>query len=339
MLYDIIIVGAGWYGCHIALSLKDTYHILILEKSDDIFNGASYYNQNRLHLGYHYSRDYDTRNLCKQYYDEFKKEYSECIDEVDDNYYVISKDSMMCHKTYKSIFTHEGFDFSYEESSLFTHIQGQAMKVNEKVINSTKAKKMMQRKLDNVEIIFNIKVEIIEDENIVTVNEQYHGKLLLDCTYNQLNLHKSNYVYELTLSLLYEKKESFGAITVMDGNFCSLYPREGNIYTLTDVQYTPIKKSVNFNEISSHTVTEKDIDILREKMESKMSVYFCTFLEKFTYMSYFLSYKTKSISNSDSRNICINKISPHILSVNCGKIYGIFEWQKYVTNHLDTHNF
>ena len=84
--FDIIIIGAGWYGCHIANKLQDKYKILIIDKSDDIFNGSSYYNQNRLHLGYHYCRDYSTRNLCQNYYDKFKNDYSECIDEIDDNY-------------------------------------------------------------------------------------------------------------------------------------------------------------------------------------------------------------------------------------------------------------
>jgi len=47
----IIIIGAGWYGCHIGLYLKRKgYNIKIFDKENDIFQGSSGYNQFRLQM-------------------------------------------------------------------------------------------------------------------------------------------------------------------------------------------------------------------------------------------------------------------------------------------------
>ena len=63
----IAIIGAGWFGCHLASELKNDGHsILLFEKEKDIFAGASGNNQNRLHLGYHYPRSYITREQSKK---------------------------------------------------------------------------------------------------------------------------------------------------------------------------------------------------------------------------------------------------------------------------------
>jgi L-2-hydroxyglutarate oxidase LhgO len=56
---NIIVIGTGWYGCHITTILKqypDKFTITMIDSKNDIFDNSSYYNQNRLHYGYHYSR-------------------------------------------------------------------------------------------------------------------------------------------------------------------------------------------------------------------------------------------------------------------------------------------
>jgi L-2-hydroxyglutarate oxidase LhgO len=58
----IAVIGAGWFGCHIAYQLiKKNYSVKIYEERNDIFCGASGNNQNRLHLGFHYPRSLITR--------------------------------------------------------------------------------------------------------------------------------------------------------------------------------------------------------------------------------------------------------------------------------------
>ena len=55
------IVGAGIFGCSIALELqKDGHLVTIIEQDSDIMLRASKNNHNRIHYGYHYPRSLET---------------------------------------------------------------------------------------------------------------------------------------------------------------------------------------------------------------------------------------------------------------------------------------
>jgi hypothetical protein len=339
----IIIIGGGWYGCHIANVLNDKYDITVIEKNNDIFNNSSYYNQNRLHLGYHYCRNFPTRNLCQQNYNRFVEKYSDLIDNIENNYYVISKKSIIDFQTYLSIYKHENFDFEVIENNLFENIDGQIIKVKEQVINSDKAYTYFKDKLKDIKIMCNETFIGYKKENdiinVFTNNTKYECDILLDCTYNQSGLSTYNYTYELTCSLLYKKIKNtgFDAITIMDGKFSSLYPRENEnfIYTLTDVEFTPVITSNNFNDILEYKVTKEKIEEIKFNMITKIKQYYPDFENTFEYIDYFLAKKTKLLSNSDSRDITIEEVEKNVITVNCGKIYGIFEWEDYIKKYSD----
>ena len=70
---NFIIIGAGWMGCHLALTLMKQGHRLKLFEQKKIFNGMSGANTNRLHMGYHYPRSFQTRMQSKFGYKEFIK--------------------------------------------------------------------------------------------------------------------------------------------------------------------------------------------------------------------------------------------------------------------------
>ena len=352
MTKNIIIIGGGWYGCHIASILKEyNFNITIIEKNNTIFDNSSYYNQNRLHLGYHYCRNYYTRQLCKKSYDKFMNKYNHLIDNITNNYYIISKESIIDFKTYQSIYNYEEYDTKIINNNLFKNIDGNILITNEKVINSDKAKKYFEKELEsnNIQLILNTTVLEINKLNSDKVNvvcyndlnkreDLYICDILLDCTYNQLQLSKQKYTYELTISLIYKKLKNveFDAITIMDGPFSSLYPRdiENNLYTLTDVEYTPIISSSNYLDIENYVVTNEEVEQIKLKMCNKFKKYYPDFENNFEYTSYFLSKKTKHVSVSDSRDIIIDQIDNNIISVNCGKICGIFKFEEYIKKYF-----
>ena len=341
---DIIIIGAGWYGCHIANILQNKYNVTIIEKKSEIFDNSSYYNQNRLHLGYHYCRNYKTRTLCKNNYETFKSVYGVCVDDITNNFYVIANDSLIDSTTYKSIYKHENFNFETIENKIFDNIDGNIIITEEKVINSDKIKAFFKESLNNTKIVYDTKVLGYKKVNgsihlELSTNDYFNCDLLLDCTYNQFGLSKKNYVYEITLSLVYEKIKDceFNALTIMDGKFSSLYPRDvsNNLYTLTDVEYTPIIANTDYKTIEQYQVTSEEIERNKGKMEEKIKHFYKDFDDCFKFKSYFLSHKTKPASSSDSRDAIIEETEKNVISVNCGKIYGIFKFEKFVLDYLE----
>lgn len=330
----IIIIGAGWYGCYCAYLLQNTHEVILIEKNKEIFEESSYYNQNRLHLGLHYPRNYTTRNLCKKTFEKFKQKFN-VTDQISDNYYLISKQSMIDFNTFCSIYKYEGYDFKKKKNTEFENIDGDVIVTNEEVINSEKSKQFFCENL-SCDILLNKKVKNIDTTNTPTVifeNSSMECDIIIDCTYNFLNLSHNMYMYEKTISLLYKKNSSnFGAVTIMDGNFCSLYPHDINksIYTLTDVEFTPLIKSSNIEDINNYELTDEILNNTIEKMENKICIFFKNFKKEFKYEGYFLSNKTKLISTSDTRECNIENFDNKLITVNCGKIVGIFELEEHL---------
>lgn len=343
----IIIIGSGWYGCHIATKLFDSNEICIIEKNSEIFKGSSYYNQNRLHLGFHYPRNFATRNSCKEYFDKFELAYKCLIRDISNNYYAISNNSLLDYMTYKNIYDHEGYCYkSINQIDVsLSNIEGNIFLVGEKFIDCNLANKYFNNILNNQNVSIHLNEEFIsytKSDNIIKVKTNkstYECDLLLDCTYNQSGLSVNNYLYELTISLVYEKilQPNFDALTLMDGKLCSLYPRDmsNNLYTLTDVEFTPLIESNNFSDIKEIIISQNEIENIKNKMENRIEKYFKDFKKYFRYDSHFLSYKTKIVSDSDFRDTIIEEIEPNIITVNCGKIYGIFKFEEFVLNSIN----
>lgn len=344
----IFIIGGGWYGCYVAYILSNQYDIYIFEKESDIFKSSSYYNQNRLHLGYHYPRSDGTRKLCRSGYSKFLQKFKSLADDIDDNYYAISKDSIIDYQTFINIFKPDYYDYELIENNDFTNIDGKLIKVTEKVINSKKSKQFFKEQLkDKVKFVFNYQVNKIEDRETLTghhignkiiINDgEYTGDFLFDCTYNQLQLHPDTHLYEKSLSLIYKKATSKNySLTVMDGPFCSIYPqfKKENIYTLTDVKETPLIKSKNINDIYNYSFNKKILEKKKKLFESNIKNYIPHFKEHFQYIDHFLSFKCKLVSSSDSRELVI-EYKGNRLSVNCGKITGIFELEDFIKRHTN----
>ena len=58
---NVLIVGAGIFGCSIAHELsKNKINVTIVDSNSDIMLNASKNNHNRLHLGFHYPRSKET---------------------------------------------------------------------------------------------------------------------------------------------------------------------------------------------------------------------------------------------------------------------------------------
>lgn len=338
---NIIIIGSGWYGLHTYLLLQNTGHkVTILEKNDKIFDNSSNFNQNRLHLGYHYPRSSKTRQLCIDGYNNFILKYRDIVDFIDFNYYLISNKSILDYETYIQIFNDDNYQHNIIENKYFKNIDGYIINTKEKIINSDKAKQYFEDRICKENIKFNYKVtDIVQDDGIITINNDLKCDLLIDCTYNQLNLCNQDCYYELTISLIYERinyDDKFESITVMDGEFFSLFPRDisKKMYTLTHVKYTPLIQSKNISDIENYKLDTSTLKNIINNMENETIHIYPQFRKHYKYISYFLSYKCK-LDNINASRQCVIQEDNNIISVHCGKITGIFLFEEFLKNKLN----
>lgn len=310
----VAIVGSGWVGCHLAKNLMDRYEVSLYD-SHGIFYGSSAHNQNRLHIGYHYCRDYKTRELCRTTYNTFLDEYGFVVDNVEKNYYVVpEKHSIIDYNTYLKIY--DDFSTHSEVELEFLENCSGAINTEEKYINPNKCKNYFESILSDIYI----KEEISES---MLSQLQLEYDFVINATNNTLHPIEDDIYSEQCDTLLYMAKREieFGALTFVDGKLFSLYPhdRENGIYSLSDVEHTPNPKL---------TIEQK-----RNLMESKVLWYYGSFLDDFEYHGYHRGKKEKVRNLSDCR-VPLIKREGNLFSIFTGKIQGIYYIQETIENAL-----
>ena len=89
--WDKIIIGAGLYGLYAALYAGQRgERVLVLEGEDAPFRRATFINQARVHMGYHYPRSYSTAVKSAGYFDRFNRDFGFCIHSTFDQVYATS---------------------------------------------------------------------------------------------------------------------------------------------------------------------------------------------------------------------------------------------------------
>lgn len=79
MTFDKIILGAGLYGLYAAEKCGARgQRVLVLERDAAPFMRATWINQARVHMGYHYPRSYSTAIKSAHYFERFCKDYGFC---------------------------------------------------------------------------------------------------------------------------------------------------------------------------------------------------------------------------------------------------------------------
>ena len=91
MNYDKIILGAGLYGLYSALFCgRRGEKVAVFEYDDAPFRRATYINQARVHMGYHYPRSFSTAIKSAGYFRRFNEEYGFCVHRSFDQIYATS---------------------------------------------------------------------------------------------------------------------------------------------------------------------------------------------------------------------------------------------------------
>jgi hypothetical protein len=331
---NILIIGAGWYGCHIAkILIQRGIEVTVIDKTNKIFSGSSYKNQNRLHLGFHYPRSKNTIIECKKGYSKFMENYMQLTETVENNlYFISSTNSHIGNETYIDTMASYDISFNIYNGELpleIVNVEKKIIKVSERYINPFKSKLYFNDIIiPHFKVIENCDVFKSINNILLHMNDSYD--MIINCTYNLLNPIDFEH-YELFVTLLYKiETPSIFAYTLMDGPFFSIYPYDisNNIYTVTSVNNGIIYKGKKCEYI----VSETEISNIKRKMELQISEYI-PWWKNYSYISYYTSWKTKHDIISDDRSVKYT-YEDNILNIYGGKITGIFEAENIVLSLL-----
>lgn len=328
MATRVAIVGGGWYGCHIALSLLALgFEVRLFEQHGRLLHEASGNNQFRLHLGFHYARHHGTRVQSRDGYTRFMERYAMLSREIAENIYAVPReDSLIDWQTYKLIMSSTGLNYSEVSSTShgLQYMDG-VMLVDERVLLTERARKYFTKALTEVLVLNYPVTSIVEADNCIIVEGESYD-YLIDATWGHQERLPFPLFYEPTILLYYEGVAGLPAVTMVDGPLCSVYPTEdSNIYTLSSVPFTPIgqyKSSAEARAVRD-SIGGAFVNQKIEQMEDQIIHYMPDFKEKYRFLAPQLSIKTKPTGKFDDRSCGVYRRG-RIFSVMSGKIDTIF---------------
>ena len=349
-----LIIGTGWYGCQVACILEKLgVDFDMIDRNDSFFSESSSKNQNRLHFGgFHYCRSAATRSECKRGYSIFSQIYSDFCCEVD-SYYIVARKSILDFGTYLSIYEHEKSPFQLRSLDHLrrrgvdvnsSFVDGdQIFLVNEKWIDFSRVRRHFSSRFKEKLLtpFCPTKLHVSEDHQRVYYDDRTYD-LMFDTTYGKLIPFKDS-VFEVCLTLIYKRlndtEARSPAITVVDGDFFSLYPydRKNSLYTLTHVKLTPLYKTTSSDAADRYIaeVSDNIISSRKDDIETDVSRSFVNFLNSHEYSTHFLSVKTKFVDVGCADRSMRVSINGNVVSLCGGKITGACEIEDHVIRAVE----
>jgi hypothetical protein len=328
MSLSFAIIGGGWYGCHIASSLRALgFGVRVFEHQHRLLHMSSGNNQFRLHLGFHYPRHYGTRMQSREGFSRFVERYPGLTRAVPENFYAVPRgDSLIDFLTYKLIMTSSGIEFTevYDCPPVLTNIEG-CLNAPERVLLIDRARRYFGDRLNGHLELGHRVTSIEEDDHGVVVDGDRYD-FLIDATWGHFTRPPIDLFYEPTLLLYYEGDPNFPAITMVDGPLCSVYPTEDpGLYTLSSVPNTPLGRYTS-GAAATAALNAVDSELIAQKvarMEEQVLRYVPGFRDTFRFVGPQLAIKTKPAGSFDDRSCYVFKTG-RVFSVMSGKIDTIF---------------
>lgn len=274
--YDAVILGGGFYGCCLALSLRRRLpRILILEREEDLLTRASYANQARVHNGYHYPRSLLTGIRSAVNYPRFVREFEDCIDRTFLQVYAIARGtSKVTAYQFRKFCEQVGIPAKPAPQAIMKLFNPAlieaAFSTEECAFDAAKLRGRMLLKLEEagVFVACNRQVERVQqdlDSSITTIlsdGSQVNGSYVFNCTYSHINqvlaaselprLPLKHEMAELAIIEVPDPLKEVG-LTIMDGPFFSTMPFPAlGLHSLSHVRYTPHDSWSDSNAGHSH---------------------------------------------------------------------------------------
>lgn len=261
--YDAVVVGGGFYGCSLALTLAQRFSkILIVEREPELLTRASYANQARVHNGYHYPRSLLTAGRSAVNYPRFLRDFESCTDGSFLKVYAIARGtSKVTAYQFQQFCARVGIPARpapEKTARLFNPaLIEEAFVTEERAFNAVALREVLRPQLqrNGIEVACGLEAERVAPGRrralAVTLADgrTTEAHCVFNCTYAGLNLllvrsglpklPLKHEMTELALIQMPPELEKIG-VTVMDGPFFSTMPFPAlNLHTLSHVTYTP----------------------------------------------------------------------------------------------------
>ena len=264
----VAVIGGGFYGIMASLEAAKTEHVkevFLFERERSLFCAAGKYNQARLHLGFHYPRSEETIQQSKSGFSLYQDRFPSVTKSINKNIYLIREDGQIGIKEYLKIMKRNKLNFSafdMSKSAFKYKSDGtnyEAIKVEERYIDIIKLNKTLSDEIYELGINVRLNQEVKFIDNTSGKLKLSNGQeecfdLIINCTYTDPFNGFKNAKYPLkfefcTLLLISSEEIKEHAITIMDGEFVSIYPWLSNLHSVSSVKYTPSIKSNNLLEL------------------------------------------------------------------------------------------
>ncbi len=243
MTNRVAVIGCGAFGAMAAIRLAESgLDVTVFERRSTPLAGASFNNQNRLHLGFHYPRDMETAQQCIRGFQRFCREFSSCILEPTVNgYFVASEGSLISPEEYLRFADQLAIGYERIDLAQFAPaVRGVALgiAVPEVVYDCGILRDLLRARLDaaRVRCLFDCEVTRIDrDSERFSVTSSASGResfdIVVNCTYadtsrfdDMLGHASKEHQYEYTLVPVLEWEQPPVGITIMDGSFMTVMP-------------------------------------------------------------------------------------------------------------------
>jgi hypothetical protein len=337
----IAIIGAGIFGCSIALELdKEGFEVVLFEREDDIMLKATKNNHNRIHYGYHYPRSLETTKQSLDGMISFLSNYSEAILFGFKNYYSIAKEnSLVSAMQFKEFCKEAGISYKVEFPDCETmnpDLIAESYLVEEPIYDWTRLHSIVKSKIAKSNIQLNLNSDFLRS------TESFD--FVINCTYSNINeICRHMSVQELNFNLqdviipVFKSYRERVGLTVMDGPFCSVMPKgfEENKFLLYHAKYSVIESTML-------TALKMDADIkAHTKVIMKDAINYFPFLKDAEVVDCWRSQRAIPISNNDQRlsEIMTYKDNVNFITVFSGKVTTAVKIAKQINVGLHTGYF
>ncbi len=238
----VTVIGAGLFGCSVALELDRCGHdVTLIEKSCDIMQHASQHNHSRVHAGYHYPRSLLTAQQSLTSMASFMVHFKDAMLTSIPNYYAIARHgSNVTTSEFKAFCDEAGLTVreGYPSSELLNHdLIDSCFSVDEPMFDYITLKRIVSDRLScsNINVVTDASIIRTADGAIVInmMNQSYEveSDFVVNATYagiNDLNdifgVKRQDLLYEdVTIPVIGFDMPKVG-LTVMDGDYCTLMP-------------------------------------------------------------------------------------------------------------------